>query len=125
LILINRRRAADATLAAMMTRLSSSSDGRGPALTALVAEWAERNPKIRRAWGYDDSQAPGIAIGLELQPVADSGETSVVWLAHCEKWQRELEALTGQAVDLGWFDPDVNQPVPGQVRTLIYERLSR
>lgn len=108
-----------------MTRLSSSSDGCGPALTALLAEWAARNPKIRRAWGCDGTEAARIAIGLELQPVADSEETTVVWLANCQRWQRELEALTGEPVDLGWFDPHTSQPVCGEARTLIYDRLSR
>ena len=97
---------------------------------ALIAEWAERNPRIRRVWvdsRAERAAAPegAIAIALELQPVADSEETLAVWLAHCEEWRRELHARTGRIVDLEWLDPDeaapINPPRPGEANTLIYE----
>jgi len=106
----------------MAPRLTSSSNGRGPALSALVADWAARNPKIRRVWGCEAADA----LALELQPVGDSEETFAVWLAHCEQWRGELEARIGRPVDLEWLDPDgaatIVQPRPGEADTLIYER---
>jgi hypothetical protein len=88
----------------MTPRLSTSSDGRGPALTEVLADWAAHNPKIRRVWACETPVAQAVAIALELQPVTDSEETEVVWLANCERWRREL------------------QPRPAEVRTLVYER---
>jgi hypothetical protein len=106
----------------MAFRLASRSNGRGPALSALVAEWAARNPKIRRVWACGASDA----LALELQPVGDSEETFPVWLANCERWRSELAARVGRPVDLEWLDPDgaalVVQPRPGEADTLIYER---
>jgi len=106
----------------MASRLSSSSNGRGEALSALVAEWAARNPKIRRVWASDATDA----LALELQPVGDSEETFAVWIGHCEQWRAELEARIGRPVDLEWLDPDgaatIVQPRPGEADTLIYER---
>jgi hypothetical protein len=112
----------------MTPRLSTRSNGRGPALTALIADWAARNPKIRRVWACEAPIPQTVAVALELQPVADSEETSAVWLANCEKWRRELQRRLHRGVDLEWLDPDEasapNQPRPVEVRTLIYERAS-
>lgn len=97
-----------------------------PALTAVIADWAARNPKIRRVWTCETPVADAVALALELQPVADSEETGVVWLANCEQWRRELQSRLQRAVDLEWLDPDEatapNQPRPAEVGTLIYER---
>lgn len=98
----------------MIARLTSRSDGRGPALSALVAEWAARNPKIRSVWVCDGAGA----LAIEPQPVVDSDETLPVWIANCEKWRLELEDRLGRAVDLERFDLDA----PRAARTLIYER---
>jgi hypothetical protein len=110
----------------MTQRLSTSSNGRGPALTAVIADWAARNPKIRRVWACETPVAQAVAVALELQPVADSEETSAVWLANCEKWRRQLQSRLHRSVDLEWLDPDEasapNQPRPAEVRTLIYDR---
>ena len=65
----------------MTQRLSTSSNGRGPALTAVIADRAARNPKIRRVWACEAPVPQAVAVALELQPVADSEETSAVWLA--------------------------------------------
>jgi hypothetical protein len=112
----------------MAPRLTSASDGRGEALTALVADWAARNPRIRRIWACESHIAGALALALELQPVADSEETAVVWLANCEKWRRALTRRLRRPVELEWIDRDEpgapNQPGPGEVRTLIYERSS-
>jgi len=83
----------------MAPRLTSSSNGRGPALSALVAEWAGHNPKIRRVW-VSERGDDGVAVALEVQPVADSDETLPVWIANSEKWRLELEARIGRTVDL-------------------------
>ena len=101
----------------MASRLTSSSNGRGPALSALVAEWAERNPKVRRVWTSERGD-DAVAISLELQPVPDSEETFAVWIANCEKWRVELQDRIGRSVDLEWLDPDDG----ARVNTLIYER---
>jgi hypothetical protein len=99
-----------------------------PALTAIIADWAARNPKIRRVWTCETPVPDAVAVALELQPVADSEETSAVWLAHCEEWRRELQRRVHRSVDLEWLDPDEasapNQPRPAEVGTLIYERAS-
>jgi hypothetical protein len=110
-------------------RVSSASDGRGAALTALIADWAARNPKIRRVWACDSHARNALAVALELQPVADSEETAALWLANCEKWRRGLARRLRRAVELEWIDRDetgaANQPAAGEIRTLIYERSSR
>jgi hypothetical protein len=107
-------------------RLTSASDGRGKALTALLADWAARNPKIRRIWTCESHISGALAVALELRPVADSEETAAVWLANCEVWRRDLARRLHRAVELEWIDGDEratpNQPAPGEVRTLIYER---
>ena len=112
----------------MKPRLSSSSDGLGAALTAVIAEWAARDPKIRRVWACDTPVPEALAIALELRPVGDSEETAAVWLANCERWRRELQGRVRRAVDLEWLDQDEssapNQPRPGEVRALVYERSS-
>jgi hypothetical protein len=113
----------------MARRLTSASDGRGEALTALVAGWAARNPKITRVWSCQSHARGALALALELQPVADSEETAAVWLANCERWRSALARRLRCAVELEWIDRDEagapNQPAPGEVRTLIYERLPR
>jgi hypothetical protein len=48
----------------------------------------------------------GIDVAVEPQPVADSEESLPVWMAHCETWRRQLQALTGRAVRLQLRDPD-------------------
>ena len=76
----------------------------------------------RTLWASDAADA----LALELQPVGDSEETFAVWIAHCERWRRELEARIGRPVDLEWLDPDgaatIVLPRPGEADTLIYER---
>lgn len=105
-----------------------------PALSEMLAEWAAGNSKIRRVWAFGNGAevAPGpnddLDIAVELQPVADSEETLVAWLANCARWRRELQARTGRTVHLDWLDPD------GGMRTihagaeltklLVYERAS-
>ena len=112
--------------AAMTSRLSSVSDGRGAALSALVADWASHTPKVRRVWLAERGERDALSIALELQPVGDSEESMPLWMAHCEQWRRELASRLGRDVDLGWLDPDeaarVEQPRPGETDTLIYER---
>ena len=90
-----------------------------PAYRRALAEWADRNPRIRRAWGLGDGR-----IGLELQPVADSEESIAVWLAKSGKWQAELEARFGTAVAIEFLDPDVPRcPPREQDGALLYERI--
>jgi malate dehydrogenase (oxaloacetate-decarboxylating)(NADP+) len=109
-------------------RLTSASDGRGAALTVLVADWAARNPRVRRVWTCESHVEGALALALELEPVADSEETATVWLAHCEEWRGALARRLRRAVELEWIDRDEasapNQPGTGEVRTLVYERLS-
>jgi hypothetical protein len=105
---------------------------RGPAPSALIEQWAAANPKIKRVWlcgspaGSDRGADGFIEVALELQPVADSEESSALWLANCEKWRIELEARTGQPIDLHWLDPDeaptAIQSGSDELSALIYER---
>jgi len=109
---------------AQMTRVTSVSDGRGRPLDALIADWAAANPKIRRVWVSVRQSGEALPVALELQPVADSEETSPIWLAHCGQWSRELGRRIGRAVDLQWLDADAS---PAQARgdradTLVYQR---
>jgi malate dehydrogenase (oxaloacetate-decarboxylating)(NADP+) len=98
------------------------------ALTALVADWAARNPRIRRVWACESHSDGALALALELEPVADSEETAAAWLAHCEEWRGALARRLRRPVELEWIDRDEssapNQPGAGEVRTLVYERLS-
>jgi len=114
-----------------MNRLTSSSNGRGRALSAVIAEWAAGDPRVRRVWLFgsrEDAPAPdgSIDIALELQPVADSEETMTVWMANCDKWRVELQTRTGRTVELEWLDPDgptrTTQAESGEVRSLLYQR---
>jgi hypothetical protein len=98
-----------------------------------VAEWAARNPKIRRAWMLGDPAAEepaqrDIEIAVEIQPVADSEETLAVWLAKGAQWHCQLRARIGPKVQLVWVDPDLDEPALGkeleQARVLVYDRAS-
>jgi hypothetical protein len=116
----------------MKPRLTSRSNGGGAALSALIAQWAAANPKIERVWlcgGTAENERGAdefIEIALQLQPVPDSEETLALWVANCEKWRIELQARTGRAIDLHWFDPDVAptavQSGSDEPNALIYER---
>jgi hypothetical protein len=109
----------------MAPRLSSASDGRGEALTALVAAWAARNPRVRRVWSCESHAAGALALALELQPVGDSEETMALWMAHCDQWRDELRAQVGEAVSLDWYDPDTESTLQSPVemaKALVYER---
>jgi hypothetical protein len=98
-----------------------------------VAEWAARNPKIKRAWmlGGPAAGEPAeheIEIALEIQPVADSEETFAVWLAKGEQWHSQLRERIGPKVQLVWVDPDLDEPALReeleQASVLVYERAS-
>ena len=96
-----------------------------------LSDWAEQNPKVRRVWVFG-SRAQGthrpdsdLDIALELEPVADSEETLVVWLANSERWRTQLQERISLPVDLEWFDPnggtgDIRAALD-QAKTLIYE----
>jgi hypothetical protein len=98
-----------------------------------VAEWAARNPRIKRAWmlgnpAVDEPAEQEIEIAVELQPVADSEETFAVWLAKGEQWHSQLRERFGSKVQLVWVDPDLDEPALAkeleQARVLVYERAS-
>ncbi|HYL24390.1 MAG TPA: hypothetical protein VEV21_08350 [Burkholderiales bacterium] len=103
-------------------------------MTALIEQWAAADPKVKRVWlcgspaGNDRGADDFIEIALELQPVADSEETFALWVANCEKWRIELQALTGRHIDLHWFDPDeaatAIQSGADEANALVYERAS-
>jgi len=109
---------------AQMTRVTSVSDGRGRPLDALIADWAAANPKIRRVWVSVGQSGEALPVALELQPVADSEETSAIWLAHCGQWSRELGRRIGRAVDLQWLDAgeSLAQARADKANMLVYER---
>ena len=86
-----------------------------------IAEWAAREPRIRRAWLLDDNE-----VAVELQPVADSEETLAIWLYKADKWRAQLLERVGPGVRLEWLDPDRDEAILGEdlarAKTLIYER---
>jgi hypothetical protein len=102
------------------------------ALSVHVAEWAAGNPKVRRVWEIQGNgqpppaSGPDVALALELQPVADSEETLVAWMANCGKWRRELQSRIGRLTRLEWIDPDGARGAmpqePNERRVLLYER---
>lgn len=111
-----------------MGRIASTWDGRGRALDALIAEWAERDAAIKRVWLYvaPEADEPGrpVDLALQLQPVADSEETMAVWMGNCEKWRRQLRSRTGREVVLEWLDADEGARATraGEAAMLVYER---
>lgn len=111
-----------------------------PSMTTLgsdvrnaVLSWAESTPLIRRGWLFDaraqrSYRSDGdINIAIEVEPVGDSEETLVLWIANAAAWQSQLQEKTGQPLYLEWFDPDGNTRdvggVPAEAAVLIYERL--
>ena len=96
-----------------------------------LSDWAEHNPKVRRVWVFG-SRAQGthrpdsdLDIAVELEPVADSEETLLVWLANSERWRTQLQERISLPVDLEWFDPnggsgDIRAALD-QAKTLVYE----
>ena len=78
-----------------------------------VVAWAKRNARIRRVWmlgGGTDRHDVKVNIAVEIEPVADSEETAALWMAHSDKWQRELQETSGCGVSLEWLDPDGSTP---------------
>jgi predicted nucleotidyltransferase len=105
--------------------------GIGNDVQRTLADWAARNPKVRRVWVFG-SRARGthrpdddIDIAVELEPVADSEETLLVWLANSEKWRSQLQDKISLPVDLEWFDPNGGtgtiRAALDQAKTLVYE----
>jgi hypothetical protein len=96
-------------------------------LSTLIAEWATRNPKIRRVWLCEQGSNNALSIALELKPVPDSEETMPVWIARCGQWRRELELRLGRSVDLSWLDVDANAGANlaqfEETNALVYERV--
>ena len=105
-------------------RITSRSDGRGRALDALIADWANATPAVKRVWLIDGPDERPLDLELELAPVADSEETAVAWLAGCEKWRAQLEARTRREVELEWLDADEGSggTPAGRARVLVFDR---
>jgi predicted nucleotidyltransferase len=95
-----------------------------------LASWAAAIPRIRRVWLFggdakrNQRANTDLDVAIEMEPVADSEETISVWIAHAEQWQNELESRIGAAVDLEWFDPDVDAPL-SEKAILAYDRMGR
>jgi len=75
-----------------------------------IARWAAEQLEVRRVWLFGSrakgSHRPDIDVGIELETVADSEETSsgTQWIAHCDSWEgAQLQRLTLQKSDLEWF----------------------
>jgi predicted nucleotidyltransferase len=96
-----------------------------------LADWAARTPTVRRVWVFG-SRARGthrpdsdIDIAVELEPVADSEETLLVWMANSEKWRSQLQDRISMPVDLEWFDPNGGtgtiRAALDEAKTLVYE----
>jgi len=96
-----------------------------------IVAWAQAIPVIRRGWLVGDAKGryrPGdeINVAIEVEPVGDSEETLVLWLANSDQWQSQLQEQTRLPVSLEWFDLDGSTPkVHGALPKggmLIYER---
>jgi predicted nucleotidyltransferase len=99
-----------------------------------IAVWAAENPEVRRVWVFG-SRAKGthrpdsdIDIAVELEPVGDSEETLVRWIAHSTQWEAQLQSRIAAKIDLEWFDPDGStrrvQAALSEGKGLMYERTS-
>ena len=97
---------------------------------STIVAWAQAIPVIRRGWLVGDassSHAGGeINVAIEVEPVADSEETLVLWLAHSNHWRLQLQERTGLPIILEWFDLDGSTPklreALANAEGLIYER---
>jgi hypothetical protein len=95
-----------------------------------IVAWAQAIPTIRRGWLVGDAsrcrRGDEIKVAIEVEPVGDSEETLVLWLANSDQWQSQLQEQTRLPVSLEWFDLDGRTPkVRGalaKVGGLIYER---
>jgi hypothetical protein len=95
-----------------------------------IVAWAQAIPVIRRGWLVGDASryCPGdeINLAIEVEPVGDSEETLVLWLANSDRWQSQLLEQTRLPVSLEWFDLDGSTPkvrgVLPKAGALIYER---
>ena len=95
-----------------------------------IVAWAQAIPVIRRGWlvggasGYRFGDEINVAI--EVEPVGDSEETLVLWLANSDRWQLQLQEQTRLPVSLEWFDLDGSTPKVREALAnaggLIYER---
>ena len=76
-------------------------------ITKLVSEWYARNADIRQLRVYEaDESDLHVNVVVALRPVCDSDDVSPIWLAKCNRWQEQLQALIGRRVHLDWFDGD-------------------
>ncbi|HZM36294.1 MAG TPA: hypothetical protein VFC18_17635 [Burkholderiales bacterium] len=63
-----------------------------------------RRLQIYEADETDLPEARDIHVVVALRPVCDSDDVSPIWLAKCNRWQKQLQALIGRRVHLDWFD---------------------
>lgn len=63
-----------------------------------LANWYDANPAVRRLWGIQDAVTLRVAVALES--THDGNDIYPAWLAHCQAWARDLNRLTGKAVEL-------------------------
>jgi len=106
-------------------------DGIGNDVQKTLVDWAAKNPKVRRVWVFGSrarwTHRPDddIDIAVELEPVADSEETLLVWLANSEQWRSQLQDSISLSVDLEWFDPNggtgIIRAALDEAKTLVYE----
>lgn len=75
-------------------------------MTTVVSDWYARNPDIRQLRVYEVDETD-LQVVLALRPVCDSDDVSPIWLAKCDRWQEQLQALIGRMVHLDWFDGDI------------------
>jgi hypothetical protein len=104
----------------------------GSALCEAILPWAEATPRVRRLWLIGKSANAAkrsdseVELAVEVEPVADSEESILVWLDNGERWRRELKKRIGSTVDLEWFDPDGSTPEVNkalrEASVLVYDR---
>ena len=73
-----------------------------------LADWYDAHPTIRRLWAIKDANALSVIVTLE--PTVDNDDTYPAWFACNQGWVREVESITGHAVNLELLD----EPLPSE-----------
>jgi len=99
-------------------------------LAGLINKWANQESKVRRVWVRlrHTGSAKHTDIAVEIEPVNDSDEELLLWMANSGDWRADLQKQISGTVQLEWIDPyastgEAQYPDTGYV--LLYERNQR
>jgi len=99
-------------------------------LSGLINKWANQEAKIRRVWIRTTltGSANHTDIAVEIEPVNDSEEELLLWMAKSHDWQVVLQNQISGTVQLECIDPyastgEAQHPDTGY--RLLYERNQR